>query len=72
MAKRETTRLCPNCGRKLYRSDELRGRCKCGQALVSLVAGGEFDESPIAGDRDVGGKPDDFYDRGDDVHPDVW
>jgi predicted amidophosphoribosyltransferase len=32
----EVTRLCPNCRRKLYRSDELRGRCKCGQHLVSL------------------------------------
>jgi hypothetical protein len=94
MAKQgEVTRLCPNCGCALHRTDELRGRCKCGQHLVSLSGRWgawdndttesiealgdpgqwvEFDEPPIAGDRDVGGKPDDFYDRGDDVHSDVW
>jgi hypothetical protein len=31
---------------------------------------GEFDESPIAGDR-AAGKPDDFYDGGE-RHSDVW
>jgi hypothetical protein len=36
------------------------------------MTAGDFDESPIAGDPDVSGKPDDFYDRGDDIHPDVW
>lgn len=32
---------------------------------------GGFDESPIAGEDDAAGKPDDFYDGGE-RHSDVW
>ncbi len=61
---------CPNCGVPMTNKDQRTGESWC--YWCSARASAEFDDSPIAGeDSDVAGKPDDFYDGGEE-HSDVW